>query len=61
MDLYQSDVNLQTVEAFLKDEMDCTKYHILNVYLFGSRLYKNHRNDSDWDFIVIVSGKNFSL
>jgi len=25
------------------------------IFLFGSRAGKNHRNDSDWDFLLIVS------
>ncbi|RCR66934.1 nucleotidyltransferase domain-containing protein [Larkinella punicea] len=28
-----------------------------DVYLFGSRARGNHRKDSDWDFLVLTSGK----
>ena len=29
----------------------------LNVYLFGSRVYGNHKEDSDWDFRIVY--KNY--
>ena len=30
---------------------------ILNVYQYGSRVYKTNRNESDWDFIIVLNNK----
>lgn len=29
---------------------------ILNIYAWGSRVFNNHTTNSDWDFMVIVTG-----
>lgn len=29
------------------------------IYLFGSRARKDHRQDSDWDFFVVTSKKDY--
>ncbi|KAL0477606.1 hypothetical protein AKO1_015440 [Acrasis kona] len=36
-----------------------TKDQILNIYLFGSRLYQCHKSHSDYDLIVVVNGDYF--
>src|SRR5690606_741482 len=28
---------------------------IFNIYIFGSRLYKTHSSDSDWDIIMVAN------
>lgn len=31
-------------------------YRVLNVYQFGSRVWKCHSSESDWDFRIVVEG-----
>lgn len=50
-------VDLHGVTNFLQKNWDAfSHYEILNVYLFGSRLYGTYTDESDFDFIVIVDG-----
>eukprot|EP01129_Flabellula_baltica_P009317 TRINITY_DN3787_c1_g1_i1.p1 TRINITY_DN3787_c1_g1~~TRINITY_DN3787_c1_g1_i1.p1 ORF type:complete len:585 (+),score=99.27 TRINITY_DN3787_c1_g1_i1:92-1756(+) len=39
----------QTIEEHIKGIQD----YILNIYLFGSRVYQTHTPHSDWDFFVV--------
>ena len=45
----------------LKEIIDIIKLHpfkIKNVYLFGSRVYGNHNENSDYDFLVVANNIN---
>jgi predicted nucleotidyltransferase len=40
-------------------ELKYSDLKLQNIYLFGSRLYKCHNEQSDYDFIVLVEGEYF--
>ena len=50
---------IEVVEAFILENYPAV-YQILNIYLFGSRLYGTDTPDSDWDFLVVVDGPYFT-
>lgn len=53
-------VTIPVLKEFLKSNWpDNDSYVVLNVYLFGSRLYGVAKETSDYDFIVIVAGPYF--
>ena len=46
----------ETAIEEIKKRTGLKDYHILAVYMYGSRVYGNARKDSDWDFIVVTQG-----
>lgn len=38
------------IDRFLNDEK------VLNIYMYGSRVYANHSDQSDYDYIIVSSG-----
>ena len=53
-------VNLEDLRAFMNNELKNYPHEILNVYLFGSRLWGYAKPDTDWDFIVVVKGEYYA-
>lgn len=50
-------MNIETAYSELLKRTGQKDSNILNVYMYGSRVYGNNRSNSDWDFIVIVRNK----
>jgi predicted nucleotidyltransferase len=48
------------IKLILNEKALENKDLILNVYIFGSRLYGYATNQSDWDFVIIVDGEYFA-
>ncbi len=49
------DNNIQIAQKIIYDVFKDFRIEIVELYLFGSRAKGNYRNDSDWDFFVVVN------
>jgi predicted nucleotidyltransferase len=47
-------VNMEKVVKIIKDEIEARGLKIVKIILFGSRAKGNPKEDSDWDFLIIV-------
>ena len=48
----------------IEDILKITKLHksrVFNIYLFGSRVYKTHTENSDWDVIIVANNSVDSI
>lgn len=57
--MLRTDKNIEIdKESMLQDVIRVSKLHpsrIHNVYVFGSRVYQTHRENSDWDIIMVAN------
>ncbi|MHB1680324.1 MAG: nucleotidyltransferase domain-containing protein [bacterium] len=45
---------LNTAKRIITEEIEKAGYKVEDIYLFGSRARGDYKDDSDWDFFVIV-------
>jgi predicted nucleotidyltransferase len=43
----------------LCNNLELNDVQVLNIYLFGSRVYGTHRADSDYDFLIVVRDRDY--
>ena len=46
-------MNIQT----LLTKLQLTDDEVINIYLYGSRIYGTANSDSDWDFTIVVKNE----
>ncbi|MHB1681140.1 MAG: nucleotidyltransferase family protein [bacterium] len=46
---------LNTVKRIITEEVEKAGYKVESVYLFGSRARADYKEDSDWDFFVVIN------
>ncbi len=45
---------LETAKKIIREEAQKAGFKVVRIILFGSRARKDYREDSDWDFFVIL-------
>jgi len=45
---------LETAKKIIREEAQKGGFKVVRIILFGSRARKDYREDSDWDFLVIL-------
>jgi predicted nucleotidyltransferase len=53
-------INMEKVVKIIKDEIEARGLKVVKIILFGSRAKGNPKEDSDWDFFVVVN-KNINF